>query len=98
MSKPSCFNKSASFITQNGEFSALTADQAITNFSARTGLRTNISENIVSAMRIGFFIAPLLQYSITPIFGSCSRTGTHRFCQYSQTSLELKDHLSYGPN
>jgi hypothetical protein len=49
-------------MTQNGEFSALTADQAITNFSAWTGLRTNISENIVSAMRIGFFISPLLQY------------------------------------
>src|SRR5690242_2298048 len=98
MSKPSCFNKSASFMTQNGEFSALTADQAITNFSAWTGLRTNISENIMSAMRIGFFISQLLQYSITAIFDSCSRTGTHRFCQHSQASLELRDRLSYGPS
>jgi hypothetical protein len=36
MSRPSCFKKPASFITQNGELSALTADQAMTNFSAPT--------------------------------------------------------------
>src|SRR5919109_1009126 len=34
MSRPSCLRKPTSFITQNGEFSALTADQAMTNFSA----------------------------------------------------------------
>jgi hypothetical protein len=61
MSRPSCFKNPASFITQNGELSALTADQAMTNFSALTGLRSNTTENARTAIKADLFISSLLQ-------------------------------------
>src|SRR5918996_4692336 len=85
ISNPACFKKPVSFITQNGELSALTADQAMTNFSARAIPEKSNSETAKTPR----------------IFMTGWSTDSLGFCQGNYESLniylEIRLSLTYGP-
>src|ERR671924_930114 len=96
ISRPSCFKKPASFITQKGELSALTADQAMTNFSARATPEKSSSQRARQSRAIRPEQLLVIIGPISPIlFQQSYRQPV--LLSSNNIFLEIKFLLSYGP-